>query len=72
MACPHVAGLVALMLSQNPELTFDQVRDALAAGAEVPVISGKSCGGTTDEDRPNWLTGYGRINAARTFKALPQ
>jgi len=33
MANPHVAGVVALMLSANPNLTHDQVRDILTGSA---------------------------------------
>jgi len=33
MAAPMVAGIVALMLEKNPNLTIDQVRAALLASA---------------------------------------
>ncbi|MGQ4648724.1 S8 family serine peptidase [Lyngbya aestuarii] len=33
MSNPHVAGVVALMLSANPNLTHDQVRDVLTSSA---------------------------------------
>jgi len=36
MATPHVAGVVALMLSANPNLTPAQVRDIIA-GSAVPL-----------------------------------
>ncbi len=36
-ATPHVAGIAALALSVRPELTYEQLRDALLAGAvELP------------------------------------
>lgn len=41
MAAPHVAGVVALMLSANPYLTDVQVRDIIT-GTAVPLINGWS------------------------------
>ena len=32
-ACPHVSGVIALMLERNPNLTIDQVREILAETA---------------------------------------
>lgn len=34
MACPHVAGGAGLLLSHNPELTNDQLRDRLIYGSQ--------------------------------------
>ena len=33
MAAPHVAGVIALMLEANPNLTHDQVRQILTESA---------------------------------------
>ncbi|MCK5685841.1 S8 family serine peptidase [bacterium] len=33
MACPHTAGVIALLFEANPDLTVDQVRDVLTATA---------------------------------------
>ncbi|MFP6906538.1 MAG: S8 family peptidase, partial [Verrucomicrobiota bacterium] len=33
MTSPHVAGVAALLLSLNPSLTYDQLRDSIYAGA---------------------------------------
>lgn len=41
MAAPHVAGVVALMLSANPSLTHSQVRDLLTStGRPLPAAPG--------------------------------
>lgn len=61
-AAAHVAGLAALLLSLNPELSPFQIRDIIEKTAEDKV-------GSTDEDTTDWdpYYGHGRINA---YKAL--
>jgi len=39
MASPHVAGLAALMLSANPQLTAAEVRSVLVAGANRTLVA---------------------------------
>jgi subtilisin family serine protease len=51
-ACPHAAGIAALMLSINPELTADEVRNILQSTSDDIYDEG------WDEE-----TGYGRLNA---------
>jgi thermitase len=56
MAAPHVSGLAALVLSLNPDLTPDQVRDLIEQNAD-------------DRGSTGWdpYFGHGRINAYRTL-----
>ena len=70
MAGPHVAGLVALMLSAAPDLKgeVDTVREIIEQTA-VPITTGETCGGTTDADLPNNTFGYGRIDALAAVEA---
>lgn len=57
MACPHVSGAVALLLSQEPYLTPAQVKVRLEATAD-------------DVNLPGYDTasGYGRINVYRALR----
>lgn len=64
-ACPGVAGVVALMLSTNPELTRAEVKALLAASCEkIDPAEGQY-------DSNGWspLYGHGRINAELAVKA---
>ena len=54
MATPHVSGVVALMLEQNPSLSPAQVRDSIMkTGIQLPADGG---------GRPNNNYGYGFVN----------
>jgi thermitase len=59
MAAPHVSGLAALMLSLNPGLTPDMVRDLIEQNA-------------ADLGAPGWdpYFGHGRIDGLRTLAAI--
>jgi subtilisin family serine protease len=58
MACPHVTGLAALLLSQEPGLTPSQVCRRIALTCDDVGVAGY------DQD-----TGFGRINAYRALTA---
>jgi subtilisin family serine protease len=65
MATPHVAGLAALLLSAQPELTPDEVRWHLELNAD-------QIGHPGYENQPwNPYVGWGRINAQRVFDPVP-
>lgn len=57
MACPHVTGVVALMLSREPGLTPAQIRSRLIATAD-------------DIEAPGFdeASGYGKLNALRALQ----
>ncbi len=63
-ATPIVSGIVSLMLSVQPTLTFDEVRTILKNTA----IDGV---GSASEDAPGWdmYYGWGRVNAAAAVQA---
>ncbi len=56
MACPHVAGVAALLFSANPELSPDQVYDIITATASP--MRGHSY----------WEAGAGYINALEAYR----
>jgi len=62
-ACPHAAGVAALVLAANPALTAQQVRDIIERSA----TKAGTYSYTTSADRPNgtWNQemGYGLVNA---------
>jgi serine protease len=57
MACPHVTGVVALILAREPGLTPAQIRSRLIATADDMGAPG------FDED-----SGYGKLNALRALQ----
>ncbi|MBO3833295.1 MAG: S8 family serine peptidase [Candidatus Brockarchaeota archaeon] len=60
MACPHVTGTVALILSKNPSLSPDEVRDILQKTAIDLGSSGQDS-----------TYGYGRVDAYTAVTATP-
>ncbi len=64
MAGPHVAGLVALVISANPGLggDVDEVEDIIEQTA-VKKTTTEGCGGDTATQVPNNTYGWGRIDA---------
>jgi serine protease AprX len=65
MACPHVAGVVALMLEANPDLTPDEVKEILHATAEMPEDIEPS---TPDDDVYNYAYGWGFVDAYKAVR----
>jgi serine protease AprX len=58
MSCPHVSGVVALMLQKRPSLTPDEVKSALQVTATLmPDTS------DTTHVQPFWQVGYGYLDA---------
>lgn len=64
MSGPHVAGVVALMISANPELAgqVELIEDILEQTA-VPLFEEEDCGDFLGSTLPNTFYGYGRIDA---------
>jgi len=65
MSCPNVAGAVALMLSKDKSLTYQQIASQLETKADrpQPTADDLSCGkSSASSDYPNNAYGYGIAN----------
>lgn len=72
MAGPHVAGLVALLISAKPELAgqVEEIETIIEQTAH-PVLSEQSCEEFSGMAVPNAVYGYGRVDAlAAVLEAL--
>lgn len=71
MAGPHVAGLVALLISAQPELAGNvDAIEAVIERSAVPLTSTQGCGGDGATDVPNHVFGHGRIDAPIALSML--
>ncbi len=60
-AAPHVAGTIALMFEQNPNLDAIQIRNAIIETARDTLWR---------ENLPNYKSGYGKLDAFQALKYL--
>ena len=58
MACPHVSGVVALLLQKRPALTPDEVKSVLQVTATLMPDTADS-----NHVQPFWQSGYGFVDA---------
>jgi subtilisin family serine protease len=67
-SCPGVAGVAALILTRNPELRWDEVKDIIKRSCDVI----DQAGGKYDANGHSPLYGYGRVNARKAVElAMP-
>ncbi len=71
MAAPHVAGLVALLISARPSLA-GQVEEieTLIEHSALPRTTSQNCGSVPGTSIPNNTYGWGRIDALAAYQAL--
>lgn len=70
MAGPHVAGVVALMISANPNIAGEvELIEEFLRETAIPAFNGQTCGGIPGSDHPNNAYGYGIIDAFEAVQA---
>ena len=69
MACPHVAGVAALILDRNPELTVTEVNSIICSQAKK--ISGVNFNINKADGTWNTEYGYGLVDAYNSVLATP-
>ncbi len=74
MAGPHVAGLVALLMSAEPRLKgrVADVRKLVELTSVQTITTVQTCGGTEVSAIPNNVSGWGRIDALNAITMRPQ
>jgi len=71
MATPLAAGVTALLLSKNPQLTREEVTQLLYPTTQRNLGStGSTCGKNAENVYPNDVAGHGRIDANQAFTRL--
>jgi subtilisin family serine protease len=70
MAAPHVAGLVALLISASPALAgqVDKLESIIQYSA-LPRTASQTCGGVPGTNIPNNTYGWGRIDALAALRS---
>jgi len=64
MACPHVAGVVALVKAVNPRISYADLQALLFRTATKNLTAtARNCGGIDTSTFPNNSYGYGKVNA---------
>ncbi len=71
MAGPHVAGLVALLISARPALRghVDEI-ESIVEQTALGLTTNEGCGGDTPTQIPNNTYGWGRIDALAAMKSV--
>jgi hypothetical protein len=72
MACPHAAGLAALIMSKNRKIDYDGMK-AILEGSASRQVNGqnRNCGNppkSDSKDWPNYHFGYGKIDSVSALE----
>lgn len=70
MAAPHVVGAIALLLSAQPNLTYNEIYSLLTSTADQENVDKNitNCDNTTELQWPNSNYGYGIMNVLNAYR----
>lgn len=74
MAAPHVTGIFALMLHQDPDASRRELKEALSFSTVQDLLAPPgpdTCGGREYDRYPNAIYGNGRVDAYAAVHSLP-
>ncbi|HRX29590.1 MAG TPA: S8 family peptidase [Saprospiraceae bacterium] len=71
MAGPHVAGMVAILLSARPELIGEvETLENIIEQSAVPKTTDQVCDSIMGSQIPNPVYGYGRVDVLRAYESI--
>ncbi|MBD3204091.1 S8 family serine peptidase [Candidatus Woesearchaeota archaeon] len=79
MAAPHVAGVAALLLQENNDLTDEEIKSAIYSTASLPAVCygcsfwwGNRCYRQTETDCTPMVSGAGVVDAYQAYLSVKQ
>ena len=66
----YIAGIGALLKSWDPTIDQERFKEYLIKNADPVKSIGQTCGGKPDNEYPNNVAGWGKVNVEKIWKSL--